>query len=532
MVRRTKRSDVVGPTPSSETEVQRHLQDNLFHTAFLVGHDVERAAASRASPFASAAAWQARSGDASLLWQARLITADAAGRGGQSAELATVAQQALAWAEAAGDQLVAARAQRLLSTLYDVTGDGALALEHAVAGVERLPVEAPAWMHGDHRTRLGIAHLSLHSYDEARRHFASLLADADASGDANLRLRTLNNLAAVEVTAGRAREAVELTDEVLQHSERTGVRLSAAAWDTVANARMLAGCWKSAAKILSAALSDARRITEARDIAHLHVSLATCQRQLGLLEQADQSLQVARQHCEDRNLGEVRLELAEETAALAAATGDFATAYRVYQDFHALTMQRLSIRRDARARVLAAMLDTAEIQRLGEHYRRLAERDHLTGLFNRRYLEQAAPAVLAAAESSGRSCAVVLLDIDHFKAINDTYSHEVGDVVLQTFARILSEACPRGGLAARLGGEEFALLLPGGDLQDARYRVDALLQRIREYDWSVVGQELRVTASAGLVTTGAECSTLGESLAAADRLLYLAKGAGRDRLAA
>ncbi|WP_328292636.1 GGDEF domain-containing protein [Kineococcus sp. NBC_00420] len=508
------------------------LQAALHDVAFLVGHDVE-AAATRAGFLLHQVRHHVPGPERTGLgWQAELVIADAAGRRGDAERLGVVAQAALAWADGAGDAFVAARAHQLLSTLHEILGDGGLALEHAVQGVERLPADAPAWVHGDHRSRLGITHEVLGDFDEARTRFTGLLRAAEAQGDQNLRLRTLNNLAYLELRAGRAAEAAALAAELLEHSRRTGLALSAAAWDTVAHVRMGAGRWAAAEAVLRDALADARLITEARDVATLHVNLARCLRHLGRFAEAAQSLAAAAAQCADLSFGEVGGDLVLEQCELAAATGDFEGAYRLHRRFYDLTMERVSAAKHHRARVLAAIYETTEARRAGEHYQRLAERDHLTGLFNRRYVEDVVPARVAA--SGGRGWAIALLDLDHFKRVNDTHSHQVGDEVLQQFARYLEQFCGPGEIAARLGGEEFLLLLRDDHDDDddggARVTVLRLLEAVRSHDWGVLAAGLRVTCSAGLVPVGGGGSALVDALAGADRNLYAAKRAGRDRL--
>jgi diguanylate cyclase (GGDEF)-like protein len=501
-----------------------HLE--LEEAAAQVGHDVD-AAAARAE---AAARWADRTGNEPVLQRARLLLADAAGRRGETAKLGIMAREALTWGLEQNDQFVVARAHRLLSTFYEGLGDGGTSLEHAIACVENLPADTSTFFKGDHETRLGSAHLVLESFGPARERFTRLLGWAEEIGDANLRLRSLNNLAFLEYAAGRSDESVRLSREMTEHSRRSGIPLSAAAWDTVARAQMSGGKYAHAEQTLIAALASTRRITEARDIADLHVSIAVCQRMLGRFEDAVRSLDVADAQCADRNLEHARTEVVEERSTLCATIGDYRAAYQLYREFHALKLEQLSAAKDARSRILAAVFETDEAVRARERYREMSERDHLTGLHNRRYAETVVPLMLRSATREAGALSVAIVDLDHFKRINDTRSHQAGDVVLQRFSELLQASCPLGGLTARLGGEEFLLVLTDHEPAAARQVCEDLLSTIRNHDWAPMAGELRVTASIGLATELARHSSFPELLAEADRHLYRAKRAGRDRV--
>lgn len=158
-----------------------------------------------------------------------------------------------------------------------------------------------------------------------------------------------------------------------------------------------------------------------------------------------------------------------------------------------------------------------------DHARRAALTDELTGLSNRRHLTTALRE-LAAREAG---LAVVMLDLDHFKRVNDQHGHAVGDAVLCHFARLLQQHAQRDDLAGRLGGEEFMLVMRRTDRAGAVARIQALLHAVRT-SLPVPGlPQLRMTASAGLVFSACG-ESIGRLLARADQLLYAAKADGRD----
>jgi diguanylate cyclase (GGDEF)-like protein len=165
--------------------------------------------------------------------------------------------------------------------------------------------------------------------------------------------------------------------------------------------------------------------------------------------------------------------------------------------------------------------------RLLAELERRAARDPLTGLANRRALDDSLDRELSRARREGASLSLVLLDVDHFKAVNDEHGHQVGDQVLSIVARTLAETVRDMDLVARYGGEEFVVLLPGTALADAV----GTAERLRA---AVAGQPAPapVTVSAGVATFPDQAPSGAELLVLADCALYEAKRAGRDRVMA
>jgi diguanylate cyclase (GGDEF)-like protein len=155
--------------------------------------------------------------------------------------------------------------------------------------------------------------------------------------------------------------------------------------------------------------------------------------------------------------------------------------------------------------------------------------DPLTGLFNRRHLETEAPKLVELSMRKKTSTAVVMLDIDHFKKINDSFGHEAGDAVLVHMARILQKSLRTYDLVVRYGGEEFLLVLPMIALGEAETIAERLRQSIQDSPISFNQDELSITASLG-VYTAEQIPDLYEAIAKADSALYHAKNSGRNRV--
>jgi diguanylate cyclase (GGDEF)-like protein len=174
-------------------------------------------------------------------------------------------------------------------------------------------------------------------------------------------------------------------------------------------------------------------------------------------------------------------------------------------------------------------LDNARLHRIVEKQARI---DGLTALANRRHFEDQLAAEVARVERFGGPLGVVIADLDDFKDVNDRFGHPAGDVVLREFARTLEEGIRDIDLAARWGGEEFVLLLPGTDLEGAGRVAErvrrALASRTVLY---AQGEPIAMTASFGVAAMPG-ASSADELMASADAALYEAKRAGKDRVAA
>ncbi|MBM4443228.1 MAG: diguanylate cyclase [Candidatus Rokubacteria bacterium] len=169
--------------------------------------------------------------------------------------------------------------------------------------------------------------------------------------------------------------------------------------------------------------------------------------------------------------------------------------------------------------------------KLRETLRNQSIRDPLTGLFNRRYLEETLERELRRADRSQGSLGVVMLDLDKFKQFNDTFGHDVGDMLLRELGRLLQGVIRGGDVACRYGGEEFVLILPGADVETTRQRAERLRESAKHLFISHRGQSIgSVTVSAGIAAYPTHGITAEAILQAADAALYRAKSDGRDRV--
>jgi diguanylate cyclase (GGDEF)-like protein len=157
--------------------------------------------------------------------------------------------------------------------------------------------------------------------------------------------------------------------------------------------------------------------------------------------------------------------------------------------------------------------------------------DPLTGCLNRRGFDQVLSQTLNAASRRGAQVSLVAIDIDHFKAINDTAGHLAGDAVLRELTEVLSRASRGGDVVARVGGEEFVILLPDADSEMAGVVAERVTMAVRTHSFRTMRGRERVTISAGIASEQVTDAHIAGSLRArADEALYLAKRLGRDRV--
>lgn len=168
---------------------------------------------------------------------------------------------------------------------------------------------------------------------------------------------------------------------------------------------------------------------------------------------------------------------------------------------------------------------------LRERLRQQSIRDSLTGLYNRRYLDETLSREILRARRAGSHLGVIMLDIDHFKQLNDTLGHEAGDAVLSALGRFLQHHVRGDDIACRYGGEEFTLILPGASPEMVRERAEQLRVGVQSLRVRVAGSQLNtITISSGVAAMPQHGETADAVLQAADTALYRAKQAGRNRV--
>jgi diguanylate cyclase (GGDEF)-like protein len=252
--------------------------------------------------------------------------------------------------------------------------------------------------------------------------------------------------------------------------------------------------------------------------------------------QADEAAQAFQQALQVYDASAYRAVITEHLSMALERCGRWREALEQHKAFHALQMRISAERAQRSARVAVARLDIERerararrldssnqmLRRRADDLTRLAHEDALTGLPNRRQVER----LLG---DWPRSIALALIDVDRFKQVNDRYSHAVGDAVLQQLASIMLGCCRRQDVAARLGGEEFVLILDVSQEWSAVTAAERLRAAVEAFPWASLAAGLQVTVSIG-VASAAEAADGQGLLALADKRLYVAKREGRNRV--
>jgi diguanylate cyclase (GGDEF)-like protein len=161
------------------------------------------------------------------------------------------------------------------------------------------------------------------------------------------------------------------------------------------------------------------------------------------------------------------------------------------------------------------------------HFEQVALSDALTGVHSRRWLDETLPRLCERHRFDGQPMSVAIVDVDHFKRINDEHGHALGDEVLSVMAALLRDVTRDSDLAVRVGGEEFLLVFANTTVAEASQACERLLASVREYAWDGLAADLSCTVSAGVAQLNPD-ESVSDWLVRADAALYTAKHAGRD----
>ncbi|MGZ5065770.1 MAG: diguanylate cyclase [Usitatibacter sp.] len=431
---------------------------------------------------------------------------------------------------------------------------------------------------------LGITHRQLSDYGRALEMYEAALKGFRDAGDLKWQARVISNIGAVEVQLGNQSAALELFDQALDlrretdDNEGAGFDLNNAAFGHIQRALQhraaqdLVSCEAEVAnalRLLDRAVAIARQYGYKRLEAFCLQTMGEAYQATGrpevALGLADQFLKLA-QDSDDKwieayglaCIGDIRQQMGEavegvallkKALAMFEALGSRDEAARVlrnlsqaYESAGNLAEALSCLRRagtieqslksedtERRARALSARRRLEAASGETERFRRLAMEDSLTGLANRRQLDERLASLLREAQLRGAVVTSALADVDHFKGINDRFSHAVGDEVLRCVGEILRSHCRLGDIAGRYGGEEFMLVFRALDIRSATEICERVRRAVEIYDWASIHPQLRVTVSLGLATSASFEHPRG-LLDAADHWLYEAKHRGRNQV--
>ncbi|HUP96619.1 MAG TPA: tetratricopeptide repeat-containing diguanylate cyclase [Usitatibacter sp.] len=497
---------------------------------------------------------------------------------------AALAREAIELARATGDTPGEAQALYCLGRNLYSQADYPAVFETQAASSALF--RAFADVHGEARCSnlLGITCRQLADYGRALEMYDAALKGFRETGDLKWQARVISNIGNIEIQLGNHGVALDLFDQALDlrresgDHEGAGFDLNTSAFGRIQRALQLRAAGdrescqleaESALRLLDRALAIARQFGYKRleafclqTMGEAYQAMARPEVALGM---ADQFLQLARESNDKwieaygrACVGELNhqtgsheeglVQLAEALAAFEAlgARDQSARVLRIMSQVHESLEQlteALSCIRKAgaieerlkteetgnRARALAARRRLEQARLETERYRRLAMEDALTGLANRRQLDERLKALLRETKKGGAGITVALADVDHFKGINDRFSHAVGDEVLRCVGEILRGHCRLGDLAGRYGGEEFMLVFRNLDMRAAHEICERVRQAVEAWDWQSIHPHLRVTVSMGLASSSS-FDDPQPLMDAADHWLYEAKHHGRNQV--
>ncbi|MGY4878548.1 diguanylate cyclase [Vreelandella aquamarina] len=257
------------------------------------------------------------------------------------------------------------------------------------------------------------------------------------------------------------------------------------------------------------------------------------------LQRVNERIPVVQQHLDDVASGKPPDALIQQGYAieneLALAYSELSELLHFEAGKQRIFMERLAIVIGVLVFVILSLmagllLALLRLNREHERVTRLSQADELTGLGNRRYLLNCMDALYLQHQDEASSLSLALLDIDHFKQVNDSFGHPAGDRILQVFAEALMSASRKGDIVARLGGEEFCVLMPDTGANGALELAERIRQRIAMLSHQQLGVPTSVTVSLGLATVNRGDVSFERLYSRADKALYQAKIQGRNRV--
>ncbi len=473
------------------------------------------------------------------------------------AEALDDARRAIDRCRAEGDELGEALALGWAGAALTQQSKYDAALGQLQAALERLALLGRDDLGGRSLNYMAIVHEELGDVDEAFRLYHRGLEIARRGGQSELAGRILANIGDAHINLGEHERALPYLEEGAALLLAAGERAlyGWAQWG-IGRIHSERGEDDDARRCFETAVTAAEGASALRTQAEGHAGLGTHYTKLG---QAEPALHHLYRSLELATRGGIKREMFKTHLALAQAHEKFGDHERALAHFKAFHEVRAEVFDEVLRAKVASLTASLQLEK-ARHEREISQlrnvelaaalsqleqqaqalawasvRDSLTGIYNRRYLDQRLPEELAACRQSGRPLTVAIADVDHFKQINDHLSHAVGDRTLKAVAEEMGRLLRGSDLVARYGGEEFVLVFPGTELAEAVAVCERLRHDIETRDWAALHPRLKVTASFGVATAGDgagadELPDWERVLVAADEQLYRAKLAGRNRV--
>ncbi|HQR10892.1 MAG TPA: diguanylate cyclase [Casimicrobiaceae bacterium] len=473
--------------------------------------------------------------------------------------------RALAGFEAARNELATAKTLRAIGFIHDSLGDFSQALDFQLRALEIDERIGNTASRAATLRTIGLVCSKTGDHATGLDFYRQSLALCTHDGDALERGKTLNNIGINLKNLGMFQDAHAALTQAHQLFDSLGMPLlQCAALNNLGLVQEKLGDIAGAERTLNDALSLSGSVEYHPGVAHAHMALGRMLAPLSRHDEAREHLLAGLDVSERNGIKLTGYECHEALADLYERTGDHASALRHFRRFHqlehevqlesasnklrafAIQYQVAAAKRDAELQrerqavltranaeldALNVSLTEANLQKtmLLDQLERQTFEDALTGLANRRRLDQRLADEFALALRHDRPLAVAIADLDEFKRVNDRFSHAVGDAALRALGKLLASQVRHTDLVARFGGEEFVLVLVQTDKAAACRVCEKLRDVVEQFDWDSVHPGLALTLSIGVC---ADTTLPGHErmLALADRNLYLAKEGGRNRV--
>lgn len=489
---------------------------------------------------------------------------------GQTGAARTKADGALAQAIAIGDHRLQGLAHELRGSVHHKLGQVGQALACGVLALELLEKVEDIYQIASVSNLIGICYSRLFEPVKAAVYFERAIALCQKS-DAHRHLAQIHNNLAMNYCRAQDADKAEANTTAaerlikayeVQHGQPPYADAYGYLYMNLASVYQLRRAWETALAYVEAGITANAPTPTKRASLNLQSSLLRIKGEI-LLGKGDlagaestflQVLQMVEPRAIQRDMARIHMFLAE----IHKQKGDFVQALEHHERYHILDKELFTEQHAQQVAMTQTLLETqaarreteilahknneleelvVELQTLHSQVKAMSQRDGLTGLYNRRYLDEQLPTLFADAQAAAQPICVMMSDIDNFKMINDSHRHQTGDVVLKQLAVILETlvvevadaASPTPIFAARYGGEEFALIMPNTPIEMGRRIAESFCQRVREHAWAQIAPGLNVTISAG-VSDNRHLSHPEDLLRRADDALYAAKHTGKNRV--
>ena len=434
-------------------------------------------------------------------------------------------------AEQIGDKYLIGSIQSILGRICWHIEDFAASMDYYLNALKIVETENHPELEISLINGLGLVQYGLENYTESLGYFKTCLEKASES-DLTGRADASNNIAYVLHMLGRDAEALEYGLAALFLFNQLGTSVGKLeTLQSLGAIHLALGNYDQALAYLEEGLGLAReKHSQILEISYV-IEISRIHQVRGQLDMAEEEILLALQTAERINtLTNISL-LHERLVDIYKEKRDYAAALAHFEAFHATYRKIFNDKSDRRVKNLEITHQVEISRQQADLYRELASTDYLTHLVNRRRFLEIAEAEFLRVKIDHGPLAIILLDVDHFKSVNDQYGHQAGDEVLTTVGTRIKKSLRQGDVAGRYGGEEFVVLVVGS-LPDQCLRIaERIRQSVAQQPIQLGGVTIQVTISVGLACLNPERELpLDDLIARADQAMYQAKQAGRNRV--